>query len=138
MADAEWINARKLSRVDVCTLFGLPAWMLNADAGTSQTYSNVTEQSRAFLQWSLRPYTTAIEQAVTNDADLCPVGSGLFVEFLYDAALRGSPSERADVYAKGLAAGWLDVDDVRRAENLPPRAPERPALTVIPTQQEAQ
>jgi len=120
LADAEWINARKLSRVDVCTLFGLPAWMLNADAGTSQTYSNVTEQSRAFLQWSLRPYTTAIEQAVASDDDLCPAGSGLFVEFLYDAAMRGSSAERAAVYTQALAGGWMTPNEVRRAENLPP------------------
>ena len=73
------------------------------------TYSNVTEQLRSLVTYGLRPYMTSIEQARSIDEDLCPTGSGLYVEFLLDALLRGDAKSRADVYALALDPdrGWL-------------------------------
>lgn len=125
MADAAWVESQRLSTVAVARLFGLPAWCLNADAGSSMTYSNVSESLRALVWQGFRPYMTAIEQGLSGDEDLCPTGSGLYVEFLADSMLRATPGERADVYERGLRAGWLEVNDVRRAENLPPLPEKR-------------
>jgi phage portal protein BeeE len=35
--------------------------------------------------------------------------------------LRGDSLNRAQFYERGIADGWLDVDEVRRLENLPAR-----------------
>ncbi len=120
MEDAAWVESQRLSTVAVARLFGLPPWVLAADAGSSMTYSNVSEQLRALVWGGLRPYMTALEQSFSLDEDLCGEGTGLFVEFLADSMLRSTPEQRADVYEKGLRAGWLEINDVRRAENLPP------------------
>lgn len=121
MRDAEWVESQRLSTVAIARLFGLPPWTLAADAGSSMTYSNVSEQLRSLVVGALRPYAAAIEQALSLDDDLCPTGSGLYVEHLADGLLRGDAKARAEVYAIALdpAKGWMSRDEVRRLENLP-------------------
>lgn len=142
MEDAAWVESQRLSTVAVARLFGLPPWVLAADAGSSLTYSNVTESLRALVWQGLRPYMTAIEQSFSLDEDLCPEGSGLFCELLADSMLRSTPEQRADVYQKGITAGWLEINDVRRMENLPPlerpttEAPSAERPTTTPTAEE--
>jgi len=120
MEDAAWVESQRLSTVAIARLFGLPPWVLAADAGSSMTYANVSEQLRSLVMYGLRPYMTAIEQAVSLDEDLCPTGSGLYAEFLADALLRGDAKARAEVYGLALdpAKGWMTRAEVRRLENL--------------------
>ncbi len=61
-----------------------------ADSGSSLTYSKVIESLRSFYSLSLRSYTAAIGQAITNDPDLC--SSREYVEALYVDQLLGSSS----------------------------------------------
>jgi hypothetical protein len=71
----------------------------------------------------LQPYLTAVEQAVTNSS-LC--GALTYCEFLVDALLRPDAMVRAQVYALALGnastgqPGWMNRDEVRARENLPP------------------
>lgn len=81
------------------------------------TYSNVQQQARHLLDFSLRPWLVRLEQAFTNDADLCP--GGVYLAFDTDALLRADPAQRAEFYEKALAGGWLTVDEVRAREDLP-------------------
>lgn len=68
-------NARDLQLVevmeevvkDVARLFGLPAYTLGVDAGSSMTYQNLTEQRRDLLD-ALRPWMTTVEQSLSLDA----------------------------------------------------------------------
>jgi HK97 family phage portal protein len=124
--DAQFIEQRQLSTQEICRLFRVPAWLVGAPspAGAHMTYSNVEGQSRAFLTYSLAPYLVAIEQAISNDADLC--AGATFCEFVRDAILQADSLTRAQVYqlALGSAAagqpGWMTREEVRQRENLPP------------------
>ncbi len=93
------------------------------------TYSNVEQQALAFVTYSLRPWLILIEQALSEDADLCP--GPLYVEFLLDALLRSDAKTRSDVYTAALdpATGYLTRAEVRRLENLEPEpAPPTPEI----------
>jgi HK97 family phage portal protein len=122
--DAQFVERRQLSTVEIARLFRVPPWMIGAKSGDSHTYSNVEGQSRSFLTFSLSPYLVAVEQAVSNDPDLC--AGNVFVEFLRDAILTANTTERFAAYAVALgnpttgAQGWMTVDEVRQRENLPP------------------
>src|SRR5262249_14374444 len=119
--DAEFVEQRKLSTAEIARLFGVMPWMVNAPSNDSMTYSNVEQQMRAFLGVSLPPYLVAIEQAVTNDADLCP-GPNVFVEHLRDAILQADSLARAQIYTAALnkETGWMTRAEVRERENLSP------------------
>lgn len=132
LEDAQFLGQRQLSTAEIARVFRIPPWVVGASAGDSLTYSNTTDQIRAFVVFSLAPWLTVIEQALTADPDLCAPGQ--YVEFLLDGLLRGSPSERSEIYTRALdpLTGWMTREEVRRMENLGPEptpAP-RPAVPI--------
>jgi HK97 family phage portal protein len=118
--DLQFVEQRKLSTAEICRIFRVPPWMVGASSGDSMTYSNTEQQALSFVMHSLRPWLVLIEQAISQDADLCP--GNLYVEFLLDALLRADSKTRAEIYDKALdpITGWLNRDEVRRLENLEP------------------
>ena len=120
LEDLQFIEQRRLSTADICRIFRVPNWMVGAPSGDSMTYSNVESQAQAFVTFSLRPWLTCIEQALSADPDLTP--STVYAEFLVDALLRGDSATRADVYTKALdpETGWMTRAEVRKLENLAP------------------
>jgi HK97 family phage portal protein len=119
-SDAQFIEARKLSATEVARAFRLPPWMIGAEGGDSMTYSNTEAQALAFVMYSLRPWLTAIEQALSADRDL--FSANLYAEFLIDGLLRADSKTRSEVFEKALnpVTGWMRRDEVRRLENLEP------------------
>lgn len=119
LADAQFVEQRRLSATEVARIFRVPPWVIAADSGSSMTYSNVEQQLTAFLTFSVRPWLVFIEQGLAADDDLFPVDRSVFPEFYIDALLKADAATRAIVYQRGLAGhGWLTVNDVRRSENL--------------------
>ena len=62
-----------------------------------------------------------IEQAFSNDPELCPGGAYLQL-FDLDGLLRADATQRADIYTKALdpLTGWLTRPEIRELEDLPP------------------
>src|SRR5690606_20726266 len=66
-ADAEWVEARNFTIQDIARLFGLHGIWLNADAGSSLTYSTTESLFRKFVSGTLWPtYLERIQQAFTR------------------------------------------------------------------------
>lgn len=127
--DAQFLEQRKLSAVEVARIFRVPPHMIGADTGESMTYSNLETAAIEFVTYSLRPWLVAIEQAFTNDPDLFPTPG--YAEFLLDGLLRADSATRAEVYTKALdpLTGWMTREEVRRLENLDPEpAIEEPTV----------
>jgi HK97 family phage portal protein len=129
--DMQFCEQRKLSTAEIARIFRIFPWMIGASSGDPMTYSNVEQQSLQFVTYSLRPWLVLIEQAITNDPDLC--SANVFVEFLLDALLRADSKTRGEIYALALdpVKGWMSRDEVRRLENLEPE----PARIPIPVPQ---
>jgi hypothetical protein len=94
--------------------------MLGAPTGDSLTYSTVEQQSLEFVR-SLTPWLRRVELALSHDRDL--TFDRQFVRFEIDALLRPDSAGRASFYtaARDPVTSWLDDDEVRRLEDLPPR-----------------
>jgi HK97 family phage portal protein len=120
LGDAEFVEQRKLSTAEICRIFRVPGRMINAPTADPQTYANVESAMLEFVTYSLRPWLVLIEQAISNDPDLCR-GPNTYVEFLLDGLLRADHATRADVYTKALdpITGWMTREEVRGLENLP-------------------
>lgn len=120
LADAEYVAQRELSTREVARIMRVPVWMIGGSTGDSLTYSTVSEQARAFVTFSLRPWLIAIEQALTNCAELFAPGE--YAQFELDGLLRGDPKARAEVYTAALdpVTGWLRRAEVREMEDRPP------------------
>ena len=113
-ADLQLTEAREYLAKEISRLMNIPAYYLDASTNT-MTYSNVTAERRALLDFSLRPLLTAIEQRLSMD-DVTV--STQYVEYDLDDFLRGNPLERADVYSKLIPLGVLTVEEAREEEDL--------------------
>ena len=113
-ADLQMTEAREYLAKECARLMNIPSYYLDA-ATNSMTYSNVTAERRALLDFSLRPLLTAIEQRLSMD-DVTVHGQ--YVEFDLDDFLRGDPLTRADVYSKLIPLGVLSVEEARMEEDL--------------------
>ena len=113
-ADLQLTEAREYLAKEISRLMNIPAYYLDASTNT-MTYSNVTAERRALLDFSLRPLLTAIEQRLSMD-DVTV--STQYVEYDLDDFLRGNPLERADVYQKLIPLGVLTVEEAREEEDL--------------------
>ena len=113
--------ARSYIATEVARACGIPAYYVDAETGSSMTYSNATNQRQTLLDFSLIPLMTSISERLSMP-DFVPSSQ----EVKYDLSdyLRGSDLERANIYktlnsivdANGNPA--LTVEEIRQAEEL--------------------
>ena len=85
---------------------------------SKSSFSNIQEQSREFVQYSLQPYLSMIEQEMTNKLFKKNETGKLFVEFNVNALLRGNPKDRAEYYRTMLNIGAISINEIRQKENM--------------------
>lgn len=119
--DAQFIENRQFTKTEIASLFGIPAHlMLAAVEGSSMTYTNIASADLTFVRWTLMAYLREIEEAMSA---ILP--GQQTARFNLDAITRPDISTRYKAHKIALDAGWMDVDEVRAIEGLPPRdAPE--------------
>ncbi|WP_130864631.1 phage portal protein [Acidipropionibacterium timonense] len=116
--ELQWLEAQQFNVTSIARLFGIPGrLMLAALDGSSSTYANLQQEDLSFLRWTLMQYLSEIEQAITW---LLPRGNS--ARFNVDGLLRADTLTRYQAHQIGLNAGFLDVDEVRAIEGLPPRS----------------
>jgi HK97 family phage portal protein len=112
--DLEMLASRRYSAQQVCTVFGVPPHMVGvAMDGTAMTYSNVTQDSIQFVRYTLRPWLSRVEQALST---LLPRGQN--ARFILDDMLRADTATRYAAYETGIRAGFLTAEEVRSMEDL--------------------
>ena len=113
---SQFLSSRQFSIEEICRIFNVPPHML-ADLSKS-SFSNIQEQSREFVQYSLMPYLAMIEQEMTNKLFKKNEYGKLFVEFNTNALLRGNPKDRAEYYRTMLNIGAISINEIRQKENM--------------------
>jgi len=112
--DLQLLESRRFNAEQICTIFGVPAHMVGVPISSSKTYSNVQQDARNFILFTLRGYMSRIEQAFSG---LLPRGQVAL--FDTDDFQRADRRERYEAHRIALEAGWLSVDEIRRLEDLP-------------------
>ena len=114
-------QARSYVSTELARATGIPAYYVDAETGSSMTYSNASNQRQSLLDFSLIPLMTSISERLSMP-DFIPSSQ----EVKYDLSdyLRGSDLERATIY-KTLnsivdAAGnpAITVEEIRNAEEM--------------------
>ena len=116
---AEFISTKAFTVTDVARWFRIPPYMLGLLESGTVSYASVSTQGVEFVVYHLMPWLTRWEQAIGRD--LIVDKRSQFAEFLTANLLRGTTKERYEVYAIALAWGVMNVNEVRRLENLNPR-----------------
>jgi HK97 family phage portal protein len=118
--ESQFVETQRLNVATIARLFNIPPELIAGEASNSMTYANVTNQALHFLKFSLQPWISRIERALSR---LIP--SKQYVKLCPDALLRSTTKERYESYKVALDAGFMTVDEVRALEDLPPLSPSQ-------------
>ena len=100
---------------NIARLFGVPARLLLTGVdGSSDTYSNLSDEQITFWRHTLQNYTDVIEDALSK----C-LPRGTRVAFNYEGLFKADQKGRYEAYSIATAGQpWLTPDEVRAKENL--------------------
>src|SRR5262249_229995 len=91
-ASSDWLEAKRMTAVDVARFFNVPANLIDANvSGQSVTYANLTARDLDFLVFHFQPTVARRENALSQ---LLP--RPRYIEFQSDWLLRMDPKTRAD------------------------------------------
>ena len=118
--DAQLIESRQFSVIDICRFFGVPPVMIGETEKTSSWGSGVEQMARWFTTFTLNDHLTAIEQELESKL----FRDGFFAEFDESELTRGDTKTRGEFYriARGSMQepGFMTTNEIRAAEGLPP------------------
>jgi len=119
--ELQLVEARQHLATELARSCNLSPWWVGADTGSSLTYSNVTEERRSLLDYSLRPYLSVIEQRLTMP-DV--IAEPVTVRFAVDDWLRGDTADWVRLVLELLDAEVIDRAEARELIDLAPRGSE--------------
>lgn len=82
------------------------------------SFSNIEQQSLEFVKYTLDPWVTRFEQAITRRLFREDEKKKYYVKFNVDGLLRGDYQSRMNGYATARQNGWMSANDIRALENL--------------------
>lgn len=110
---AQFLQTRQYMDAQIYKLFGL-THPFTPTTGPNLTYANVEQLGTDVTRFTLMPWMTRIENAITK---LLPRPQ--YAKFNADAFLRADLRTRYDSYKVGIETGFLEVNEARAWENLP-------------------
>lgn len=116
--DNQMVESQANMATQISRLLNVPAYYLSADQNASMTYSNLSDENKFFVQQTLQPYYSAIEERLSMN-DITRIGN--VVKFDLDSSiLRPDPMKRLDVTEKMLALGLIDLATAQEMNDITP------------------
>lgn len=117
--DTQFLETRKFQKDEICAIFRVPPHMIaNLEKAT---FSNIEHQAQSFVNYSLMPYLTRIEQRINAGLLNKDERGRYYAKFNAGALLRGDMKSRFEAYTKGVQWGIYSPNDCRELEDLNPR-----------------
>lgn len=117
--DAQLLESRAFSVSEICRWFRVPPHMVGHTENSTSWGTGIEQQMIGFLQFTLRPWLTRIEQHINAEL-LTPIEQmRYYAEFNIEGLLRGDSSARKEFYASALQNGWMNRNQVAAMENQP-------------------
>jgi HK97 family phage portal protein len=114
--DQQLLDARKFSRIEICSIFGVPPHLIGETEKTA-TYASVEQFNIMYAVHCILPRLVLWEQAIQRDLLTSP---RYFAKFSMAALLRGDTASRFAAYHTAIGDGWLSQDETRALEDMNP------------------
>lgn len=135
--DAQLLDSRKYSVIDICRFFGIPPVLIGETEKTSSWGSGVEQMGRWFVTFTMNSHFVAFEQEMENKLFK---GGNHYASFDETFITRGDSKSRAEYYKAAVGGtqnpGWMSVEEVRVREGLSP-TPDIGELVKMPEKVEA-
>ena len=117
--DQQLLATRQFTVSEICRWFDVPPVLVHHN-DTTTWGSGIEQIVDGFYKLSIRPMLVSIEQATRKRVMTAKQRANMSAEFALDALLRGSPTQRAELYAKNVQNGIMTRNECRQLENLAP------------------
>jgi HK97 family phage portal protein len=114
-ADQQMIETREQLIRDIARIFRIPAHLILASGGDTQTYQNVEQASLNFLTHTITPWLRRVEIGLSR---VLPIGTD--IAFDTSSLLRTDALTRAKVNTLNVQMGARTPNEVRQIEGLEP------------------
>ncbi|MCW6681309.1 phage portal protein [Aerococcaceae bacterium NML160702] len=114
--EAQFLETRKFQINEIARIFRVPPHMVGDLEKSS--FSNIEQQSLEFVKYTLDPWVSRFEQAITRRLLKEDEKKKYYVKFNVDGLLRGDYQSRMSGYATARQNGWMSANDIRALENL--------------------
>lgn len=113
--DAQFIELRDFKIADIGRIWRVPPHLIG-DLKRA-TFSNIEQQALEFVKYTMAPWYTRWEQALSRDLLREDEQEEYFFEHLVEGLLRGDILTRYRAYSVGRQWGWLSANDILDKEN---------------------
>lgn len=129
-SDAQLLESRAYSVETICRWFRVPPSMVGHSERANGWGSSLEQQVLGFLTFTLTPWLTRIEQAISQG--LLEPGERVryYAKFDIEQLLRADSKARAEYYQSMVNSGNMTRDEVRWREGLPLKGGNADILTV--------
>ncbi len=114
--DQQLLDARKFSRIEICSIFHVPPHLIGETEKTA-TYASVEQFNIMYAVHCILPILVMWEQAIQRDL---LTSTRYFPKFSMAALLRGDTASRFAAYHTAIGDGWLNQDETRAFEDMNP------------------
>lgn len=124
--ESQFLETQKLGVAEIARIFGVPPEMIAAEAGNSMTYANIQSKGIDFLTYSIQPWLSKIESALST---LMP--GGKHVRFDTSVLLRTDLQTQMTATAIGIASKQMTPDEARMMRDQAPLTDDQKALLAL-------
>lgn len=114
--EAQFLETRKFQIEEICRIFRVPPHLV-ADLEKA-TFSNIEHQSISFIDNTIIPWVSRIEQSMQRSLLSDSEKKMYFVKFNLNGRLRGDAASRAAFYQIMRQNGIMSANDIRELEEM--------------------
>jgi HK97 family phage portal protein len=115
---AQFLESRRYQDESIAKVFGVPPHKVG-DLSHAH-FTNVEQENQNYVTDTLLPWCTQWAQCL-NQKLLSPAERRVYsFDFVFEGLLRGDIATRFNAYATARQWGWMNVNEIRRRENLNP------------------
>lgn len=113
---AQFLETRKFQTEEICRIFRVPPHLVaSLDRAT---FSNIENQSISFIDNTIVPWVTRLEQSMQKALFSFEEKKKYFVKFNLNGRLRGDAVSRASFYQTMRQNGVMSANDIRELEEM--------------------
>lgn len=114
--DAETLQARRFSTVQICNIFGVPAMLLNENADMTAWGSGIEQIMLGFLMTTINPWLERIESEINRKLFM---KSNFEAEFDRDGLIVLDSKAKSELFSRLVTTAMMTPNEGRRRMNLP-------------------
>jgi len=116
----QMLESRRFQLGEIARFFRVPSYLINDTEKSTSWGTGIEQQNLGFLAYTIRPYLTRWESAVSSALLNRGDRRKYFIEHNVEGLLRADSAARAAFYSNAAQNGWMTRNEIRKKENLPP------------------